>query len=63
MNLLDLFNRDIFRHVDGLGDSTRDERLHRTHHADVAGVVDDVVTHRAGKHWNVLGLDVWCTED
>ncbi|CAB4635975.1 unannotated protein [freshwater metagenome] len=63
MKLLDLFDRNIFGHVDGLGNGARDERLHSTHHADVTAVMDGVVAHRAGEHWNVFGLDVWRTKD
>ena len=55
MELLDVVDRDLFGHVDGLGDGTGDERLHGAHHLDVAHVVDRVVAHRAGEHRHVLG--------
>ncbi len=46
-----------------LRDRAGDERLHGAHHLHVPEVVDDVVTHRAGEHREVLGLEVGCAED
>ena len=38
--------RGVGRHVDGLGDGAREERLHRRHHLDVAHVVDGALAVR-----------------
>ena len=56
VQLLDVLDGHVLGHVDGLGDRPADERLHRAHHPDVAGVVDRVVPHRAGEHRQVLRL-------
>ena len=63
MQLLDVLDRHVLGHVDRLGDGPADEGLHRTHHADVARVVDGVVAHGAGEDGEVLGGHVGRTED
>ena len=40
VRLLDVLDRALLRHVDGLRNSTREEGLDRVHHLDVAHVVD-----------------------
>ena len=62
VGLLDLLDRRVLRHVDGLGDRAREERLHRAHHLDVAHVVDRAHAarrlERAVEHRQVLVLEV-----
>ena len=60
---LDVLDAGLLGHVDRLGDRTRQERLHRTHHPDVALVVDGVVTHRAGEHRHVGSREMRSAED
>ena len=63
VELLDVLDRGLFRHVHGLGDRAAEERLHRAHHLDVTHVVDRVVAHRAREHRQVLGVEAGCTDD
>ena len=60
---LDVFDGGVFGHVGRLADRAAEERLHRTHHADVTLVVDDVVAHRAGEHRQVGRVQVGGAED
>ncbi len=63
VQLLDVLDRHVLGHVDGLGDGAADEGLHRPHHADVARVVDGVVAHGAGEDGQVLGSQVRRADD
>ena len=62
VGLLDLLDRRFLRHVDGLADRARQERLRRAHHLDVAHVVDRPHAarrlERAVEHRQVRVLDV-----
>ena len=60
---LAVLDRGVVRHVDGLGDRARDERLRRRHHADVAldreiALADLAARVGAVEHRVVLGLQV-----
>ena len=63
VELLDLFDRGLLRHVHRLGDRTGDERLDRAHHRDVTAVVDRVVAHRAREHRQVLRVEARGADD
>ncbi len=63
VELLDVFDRDLLGNVYGLRDRARDEGLHRSHHRDVAAVVDRIVAHRAGEHRQVLGVEAGGADD
>ena len=60
---LAVLDRRVVRHVDGLGDRARDERLRRRHHADVAldreiALAGAAARVGAVEHRIVLGLEV-----
>ena len=60
---LAVLDRGVVRHVDGLGDRARDERLRRRHHADVAldreiALAGAAARIGAVEHRVVLGLEV-----
>ena len=60
---LAVLDRGLVRHVDGLGDRARDERLRRRHHADVAldreiALAGAAARIGAVEHRIVLGLQV-----
>ena len=60
---LAVLDRGVVRHVDGLGDRARDERLRRRHHADVAldrevALAGAAARIGAVEHRIVLGLEV-----
>ena len=60
---LAILDRRLVRHVDGLGDGARDERLRRRHHADVAFDREIALAGAAARvgaveHRVVLGLQV-----
>src|SRR5262249_31450984 len=58
----DLFDRALFRHVDGLGNSARDEGLYGGHHLHVAHIVDRsravLRAETAIEYREVLGLQI-----
>ena len=57
VDLLDLFDRGGLGHVDRLGDRTREEGLHRGHHAHVAHRGDGALAHGRVEDGVVLGLE------
>jgi len=63
VQLLDVFHRNVFGHVDGLGDRAGNEGLYRSHHPHVTGVVNRVVAHRAGEHGHMLRREMRRAQD
>src|SRR6266496_917113 len=59
VGVLDFFDFNRFRKINRLADGTRDERLHRRHHPDVAHVVDGRVAHGAVEDRVVLLAQRW----
>jgi hypothetical protein len=58
VELLDVLDRRLLRHVDGLGDRPADERLDGRHHLNVSAVMDGEIPHGAGEHGHVLGPQI-----
>ena len=62
MQLLHVFDRHILGHIDGFRNSTRQKRLDRGHHFDVAHICDSIVAHTAGKDRQMFVFKVWGTD-